>query len=99
MQDFTGVPAVVDLAAMRDGIEALGGDPSKVNPQIPADLVIDHSVTVEEYAHAGAFAVNAEVEFERNAERHTLLRCVQQGFDAFRVVPPATGLPTQVTLD
>src|SRR3546814_4853532 len=88
MQDFTGVPAVVDLAAMRDGIEALGGDPSKVNPQIPADLVIDHSVTVEEYAHAGAFAVNAEVEFERNAESYQFLRWGQQAFDDFRVVPP-----------
>src|SRR3546814_13580865 len=99
MQDFTGVPAVVDLAAMRDGIEALGGDPSKVNPQIPADLVIDHSVTADEYAHAGAFAVNAEVEFERNAARHQLLRWGQQAFDAFRVVPPRTGVCHQVHLE
>src|SRR3546814_4695796 len=70
MQDFTGVPAVVDLAAMRDGIEALGGDLSKVNPQIPADLVIDHSVTVEEYAHAGAFAVNADRKSTRLNSSH-----------------------------
>ncbi|MET0727775.1 MAG: aconitate hydratase [Acidimicrobiales bacterium] len=99
MQDFTGVPAVVDLAAMRDGIEALGGNPAKVNPQIPAELVIDHSVSVEEYAHAGAFARNAEIEFERNAERYQFLRWGQQAFDSFRVVPPDTGICHQVNLE
>jgi aconitate hydratase len=99
MQDFTGVPAVVDLAAMRDGIEALGGDPAKVNPLIPADLVIDHSVTVEVFAQADAFRRNAEIELERNAERYQFLRWGQQAFDRFRVVPPDTGICHQVNLE
>ena len=88
MQDFPGVPAVVDLAAMRDGIAALGGDPAKVNPLIPTELVIDHSVTVEAFATPDAFAVNARVELERNIERYQFLRWGQQAFRDFRVVPP-----------
>jgi len=99
MQDFTGVPAIVDLAAMRDGIEALGGDPAKVNPQIPAELVIDHSVTVESFGVPEAFRINAEVEFERNQERYQLLRWGQQAFDGLRVVPPDTGICHQVNLE
>ena len=99
MQDFTGVPAVVDLAAMRDGIEALGGDPAKVSPLIPAELVIDHSVSVEAFASDQAFRINAEIEFERNQERYQLLRWGQQGFDNFRVVPPDTGICHQVNLE
>jgi len=99
LQDFTGVPAVVDLAAMRDGIERLGGDPARVNPLIPAELVIDHSVSVDEFGHAGAFARNAELEHQRNAERYQLLRWGQQAFDGFRVVPPDTGICHQVNLE
>ncbi|CAN5867498.1 aconitate hydratase AcnA [soil metagenome] len=99
MQDFTGVPAVVDLAAMRDGIEALGGDPAKVSPQVPTELVIDHSVSVEAFATPDAFRHNAEVEFERNSERYQFLRWGQQAFDNFRVVPPDTGICHQVNLE
>ena len=92
MQDFTGVPAVVDLAAMRDAIEELGGDPSAINPLVPVDLVIDHSVQVDAFGNARAFAINAEREFERNGERYAFLRWGQAAFDNFRVVPPATGI-------
>jgi aconitate hydratase len=99
MQDFTGVPAVVDLAAMRDGIEALGGDPAKVNPLIPTELVIDHSVTVESFGRPDSFAINARIELERNIERYQFLRWGQQAFRDFRVVPPDTGICHQVNLE
>jgi aconitate hydratase len=99
MQDFTGVPAIVDLAAMRDAIVGLGGDPSKVNPLIPADLVIDHSVIADVYGSPDAFARNAELEFERNAERYQFLRWGQGAFHELRVVPPDTGICHQVNLE
>jgi aconitate hydratase len=99
MQDFTGVPAVVDLAAMRDGILQLGGKPSKVNPLIPVDLVIDHSVMVDFSASKDALQKNVDVEFERNGERYTFLRWGQGAFDNFRVVPPGTGICHQVNLE
>ena len=99
MQDFTGVPAIVDLAAMRDAIVGLGGDPSKVNPLIPADLVIDHSVIADVYGTPDAFARNAELEFERNAERYQFLRWGQGAFHELRVVPPDTGICHQVNLE
>jgi aconitate hydratase len=99
MQDFTGVPAVVDLAAMRDGIIKLGGSPQKVNPLVPVDLVIDHSVMVDYSASADALRKNVEVEFERNGERYTFLRWGQTAFDNFRVVPPGTGICHQVNLE
>ena len=99
MQDFTGVPAVVDLAAMRDAIDDLGSDPAKINPLVPVDLVIDHSVQVDAFGNARAFAVNAEREFERNEERYEFLRWGQKAFDNFRVVPPATGICHQVNLE
>ena len=88
MQDFTGVPAVVDLAAMRDGIVNLGGDPEKINPLVPVDLVIDHSVIVDEFGTPQAFAHNVEYEYKRNGERYEFLRWGQSAFDNFRVVPP-----------
>ncbi len=99
MQDFTGVPAVVDLAAMRDAIEDLSGDPASVRPLIPADLVIDHSVSVESFASPDSFRINAEIEFARNGERYQLLRWGQQAFEGFRVVPPDTGICHQVNLE
>jgi aconitate hydratase len=99
MQDFTGVPAVVDLAAMRDGIARLGGNPAKVNPLIPVDLVIDHSVMVDVNARPDALARNVETEFERNGERYRFLRWGQEAFDNFRVVPPGTGICHQVNLE
>ena len=99
MQDFTGVPAVVDLAAMRDGIKALGGDPEKINPLVPVDLVIDHSVIVDEFGSPMAFARNVELEYERNAERYKFLKWGQQAFRNFRVVPPGTGICHQVNLE
>src|SRR5712691_1543174 len=99
MQDFTGVPAVVDLAAMRDAMQAMGGDPSKVNPLLPAELVIDHSVIVDEFGTPTAFQVNADLEFQRNRERYALLRWAQQTFQGFRVVPPDTGIVHQVNLE
>jgi len=99
MQDFTGVPCVVDLAAMRDAIRDLGGDPKRINPLQPADLVIDHSVQVDEFRGRGAFAFNAQKEFERNRERYALLRWGQQAFDTLRVVPPETGICHQVNLE
>ncbi|WP_439872433.1 aconitate hydratase AcnA [Rhizobium leguminosarum] len=99
MQDFTGVPAVVDLAAMRDGIEALGGDPEKINPLVPVDLVIDHSVIVDEFGTPNAFARNVELEYERNGERYRFLKWGQQAFKNFRVVPPGTGICHQVNLE
>jgi aconitate hydratase len=99
MQDFTGVPAVVDLAAMRDAMEEIGGDPAAINPLVDVDLVIDHSVQVDAFGSAGAFAVNAEHDFERNRERYSFLKWGQQSFDNFRVVPPATGICHQVNLE
>ncbi len=99
LQDFTGVPAVVDLAAMRDAMATLGGDPARVNPLVPADLVIDHSVQVDAWGGAGAFAFNMEREYERNGERYQLLRWAQTAFRDLRVVPPGTGIIHQVNLE
>lgn len=99
MQDFTGVPAVVDLAAMRDAMAALGGDPSKINPQVPVDLVIDHSVMVDQFGSPRAFEANVEHEYERNRERYEFLRWGAEAFDNFRVVPPGTGICHQVNLE
>jgi aconitate hydratase A / 2-methylisocitrate dehydratase len=99
MQDFTGVPAVVDLAAMRDGMLALGGDANKINPQVPVDLVIDHSVIVDEFGSPKSFMLNVEHEYERNQERYNFLKWGQQGFANFRVVPPGTGICHQVNLE
>jgi aconitate hydratase len=99
MQDFTGVPAVVDLAAMRDAMADLGGDPSRINPLVPAELVIDHSVQVDVFGTRDAFARNAEREFERNQERYAFLRWGQGAFDDFSVVPPDTGIVHQVNLE
>ncbi|MDJ0827407.1 MAG: aconitate hydratase AcnA [Rhodobacter sp.] len=99
MQDFTGVPAVVDLAAMRDGIVALGGDAEKINPLNPVDLVIDHSVMIDEFGNPRAFQMNVDREYERNLERYTFLKWGQSAFDNFRVVPPGTGICHQVNLE
>ena len=99
MQDFTGVPAVVDLAAMRDGIKALGGDPQKINPLNPVDLVIDHSVMIDEFGNPRAFQMNVDREYERNIERYQFLKWGQSAFDNFRVVPPGTGICHQVNLE
>jgi aconitate hydratase len=99
MQDFTGVPAVVDLAAMRDALRALGGDPSRVDPLVPCELVIDHSVIAERSGGPRAFEDNVEIEYERNLERYELLRWAQQSFDRFQVVPPGTGICHQVNLE
>ncbi len=99
MQDFTGVPAVVDLAAMRDAMEDLGGSPSAINPQVDVDLVIDHSVQVDAFGNQKAFAINEERDYERNGERYAFLRWGQTAFDKFRVVPPATGICHQVNLE
>jgi aconitate hydratase len=99
MQDFTGVPAVVDLAAMRDAIDDMGGDASKINPLRPAELVIDHSIQVDEFATRTAFKKNAELEFQRNRERYEFLRWGQEAFDDFAVVPPNTGICHQVNLE
>ncbi|MEA3545030.1 MAG: aconitate hydratase AcnA [Thermodesulfobacteriota bacterium] len=99
MQDFTGVPAIVDLAAMRDAVAKNGGDPAKINPQIPVDLVIDHSVMVDHYGHPDALTANIEKEQLRNRERYAFLRWGQKSFDNFRVVPPGTGICHQVNLE
>src|SRR3712207_7260801 len=99
MQDFTGVPAVVDLAAMRSAMEEVGGDPKKINPLVPTDLVIDHSVQVDAFGSPAALQFNAEREFERNRERYEFLKWGQQAFDNFTVVPPATGIIHQVNLE
>ena len=99
MQDFTGVPAVVDLAAMRDGIKALGGNPDKINPLNPVDLVIDHSVMIDEFGNPRAFQMNVDREYERNMERYTFLKWGQNAFNNFRVVPPGTGICHQVNLE
>ncbi len=99
MQDFTGVPAVVDLAAMRDAMVALGGDPEKINPLNPVDLVIDHSVMVDEFGNPRAFQINVDREYQRNGERYEFLKWGQGAFDNFRVVPPGTGICHQVNLE
>ena len=99
MQDFTGVPAVVDLAAMRSAMKAVGGDPKKINPLVPSDLVVDHSVQVDAFGSASALRFNAEREFQRNRERYEFLKWGQQAFDDFTVVPPATGIIHQVNLE
>ena len=99
MQDFTGVPAVVDLAAMRDAIHEMGGDPARINPLVPAELVIDHSVQVDVFGSRLAFQRNAELEFERNRERYAFLRWGQRAFENFKVVPPDTGIVHQVNLE
>jgi aconitate hydratase len=99
MQDFTGVPAIVDLAAMRDAMADLGGDPAKINPQRPAELVIDHSIQVDQFATTGAYKFNGEREFERNKERYEFLRWGQTAFDDFAVVPPNVGICHQVNLE
>jgi aconitate hydratase len=99
LQDFTGVPAVVDLASMRGAVRRLGGDPRRINPLVPVDLVVDHSVQVDVFASRDALQRNAEIEFERNRERYEFLRWGQQAFQNFRVVPPATGIVHQVNLE
>src|SRR3954463_2600645 len=99
MQDFTGVPALVDLAGMRDAMDELGGDPERIDPLVPVDLVIDHSVQVDAFGNARAFDINADRDYERNGERYAFLRWGQQAFDNLRVVPPATGICHQVNLE
>ncbi|KAA0084284.1 aconitate hydratase AcnA [Mycolicibacterium sp. P9-64] len=99
MQDFTGVPCIVDLATMREAVSALGGDPEKVNPLAPAELVIDHSVILDVFGNAGAFERNVELEYERNGERYQFLRWGQGAFDDFKVVPPGTGIVHQVNIE
>ncbi len=99
LQDFTGVPAVVDLAAMRDAMHKLGGKPSQINPLSPVELVIDHSVMVDFFGNKEAFAKNVAMEFSRNEERYAFLRWGQTAFDNFRVVPPGTGIVHQVNLE
>ena len=99
MQDFTGVPAIVDLAAMRDAMKRLGGNPKRINPLVPVDLVVDHSVQVDQFGTAGAFAFNSDTEYSRNKERYTFLRWGQKAFQGFRVVPPETGICHQVNLE
>ncbi|MGY3703849.1 aconitate hydratase 1 [Vagococcus martis] len=99
LQDFTGVPAIVDLASMREAVVNLGGDPSMINPEVPVDLVIDHSVQVDAYASEQALAINSKLEFERNKERYEFLKWAQTAFDNYRVVPPATGIVHQVNIE
>src|SRR5688572_22898767 len=99
LQDFTGVPCVVDLAAMRDAMADLGGDPAKINPLVPVELVIDHSVQVDVFGTRDAFRINAEKEFERNKERYAFLRWGQGAFEGFKAVPPDTGIVHQVNLE
>ncbi|MGH2810899.1 MAG: aconitase family protein, partial [Actinomycetota bacterium] len=99
MQDFTGVPAVVDMAALRDSVAAAGGDPGKVDPMIPVDLVIDHSIQVDRFGSPGAYAANLDWEYRRNRERYGLLNWAQQAFRHFRVVPPGMGICHQVNLE
>src|SRR5579859_4910486 len=99
MQDFTGVPAVVDLAAMRDAMKRLGGDPKRINPLVPVDLVVDHSVQVDRFGSSGAFGYNSKIEFERNKERYAFLKWGQKAFENFTVVPPETGICHQVNLE
>ena len=99
LQDFTGVPAVVDLATMREAVVRMGGNPKRINPLIPAELVIDHSVQVDHFGGSNAFGLNAELEFQRNVERYAFLRWGQTAFQNFKVVPPDTGICHQVNLE
>ncbi|HEY8475273.1 MAG TPA: aconitase family protein, partial [Chloroflexota bacterium] len=99
LQDFTGVPVVADLAALRAALQRLGGDPRRVNPDVPVDLVIDHSVQVDVFGEPNAFLLNVAHEYERNQERYTFLRWAQRAFDNFRVVPPGAGIVHQVNLE
>src|SRR4029450_10334313 len=99
MQDFTGVPAVVDLATMREAMQDLGGDATRINPLAPAELVIDHSVIADVFGTANAFERNVEIEYERNRERYQFLRWGQEAFDDFKVVPPGTGIVHQVNIE
>src|SRR5699024_1067055 len=99
LQDFTGVPAVVDLASLRKAMVDMGGDPAKINPEVPVDLVIDHSVQVDQYGSQDALKANMELEFERNAERYQFLHLAQKAFKNYRAVPPATGIVHQVNLE
>ncbi|MCH8912555.1 MAG: aconitate hydratase, partial [Planctomycetes bacterium] len=99
LQDFTGVPAVVDLAAMRSAMVRLGGDPKRINPQVPVDLVVDHSVQVDHFGSAGALQLNIDLEYTRNRERYEFLRWGQQAFDNFSTIPPNTGIIHQVNLE
>ena len=99
MQDFTGVPCVVDLATMREAMRDLGGDPAKINPLAPAELVIDHSVIADLFGREDAFARNVELEYERNQERYQFLRWGQTAFNEFKVVPPGTGIVHQVNIE
>src|ERR687892_2178390 len=99
LQDFTGVPCVVDLAALRDAMAEMGGDPSAINPLVPVELVIDHSVQVDAFGSAQAFQINADKEFERNRERYAFLRWGQTAFEGFKAVPPDTGIVHQVNLE
>ncbi len=99
MQDLTGVPAIVDLAAMREAMRDLGGDPGRINPLVPAELVIDHSVVADVYARPDAFERNVEFEYQRNSERFAFLRWGQQAFSQFKVVPPGTGICHQVNIE
>ncbi|MFM8384498.1 MAG: aconitase family protein, partial [Actinomycetota bacterium] len=99
MQDFTGVPCVVDLATMREAIAELGGDPTKVNPLAPAELVIDHSVIADKFGTATSFEENVDIEYQRNTERYRFLRWGQTAFDEFKVVPPGTGIVHQVNIE
>ena len=99
LQDFTGVPAVVDLAAMRDAMKRLGGDPKKINPLQPVELVIDHSVQVDAFASSDAFGINVQLEYVRNRERYQFLKWGQSSFRNFKVVPPGTGICHQVNLE
>ena len=99
LQDFTGVPVVVDLASLRSAMKEMGGDPAKINPAIPVDLVIDHSVQVDKYGNQAALQANMDLEFERNAERYNFLKWAQTAYDNFRAVPPATGIVHQVNLE
>src|SRR5690242_12529282 len=99
LQDLTGVPAVVDLATMREAMRDLGGDPAKINPLVPAELVIDHSVVADVFGRPDAFDRNVDLEFQRNKERFAFLRWGQQAFDEFKVVPPGTGIVHQVNIE
>src|SRR3954451_14450410 len=99
LQDFTGVPAVVDLAAMREAMQRMGGKAERVNPLLPAELVIDHSVQVDEFGHAQALSLNSQIEFRRNHERYAFLRWGQDAFRNFAVVPPDTGIVHQVNVE
>jgi aconitate hydratase len=99
LQDFTGVPAVVDLAAMRAAVASMGGDPQRINPLVPADLVVDHSVQIDAFGSVAAYGINVEMEYERNRERYLLLKWAQKAFQHFRVVPPGMGIIHQINLE